>query len=93
MPVAGFWPGAEITHLPPFYNTRFTNSEVRNYFLPLDGIESEKQVISLIVEPLIDLYNGNQEGAAKKIEGSAITIANIEDPSFVSGILPVQPSP
>jgi len=87
--------GGEIKHTSPFYDTKFTKhncDEIRNYFLPLDVIESEERVILLIVEPLIELYNGNQEGAAKKIEGFAITIDNIKDPSFVSRISPVQSS-
>lgn len=56
---------------PKLYQTEYTDITITNYFLPLDKISSEAMVRELIVEPLIQMYEGKFEEGCKVIASSA----------------------
>jgi hypothetical protein len=73
-----------ITHDAPFYDTKFTKrgcSEILNYFLPLDAISSEEKIVSLVVEPLIQLFHGQKDAVIARIAAAAITVEQIKQPA------------
>jgi hypothetical protein len=72
----------------PFYKARFTGgwdcSETIGYFLPLVAVEDRKKLVSLVVEPCIQLFEGNRDAARSAVDGVALTpqhfISNYSNP-------------
>jgi hypothetical protein len=62
---------------PPFYTARFPTSwdcsEATGYFLPLVALEDRTKLLSLVVEPCLQLFKGNRDRARSAVEGVALT--------------------
>jgi hypothetical protein len=83
------WNAAKVIATPPLYNSHFTDavkwdaSEITNYFLSLATLSSEDKVVSLIVEPLVNLYGERTAATVEAIKHHAITL------EFIKGESPV----
>jgi hypothetical protein len=67
---------------PPLYKTVYANKDCREitfYLLPLDIINSEDAVVSLVVEPLLSLYKGEHETVVARVKDVAISVDQVKD--------------
>jgi hypothetical protein len=72
----------QLEHEAPFYTATFANSDFSKgigYFLRLDSLQDRSCLTSLIVEPCLELLNGNLDAAR-----SAITQIAVGDKEFFS---------
>ena len=72
---------------PPLYQSERKKSggavkRMTNYFLPLDALKSESEVVELIVKPLVSFHEVDQHAAANAIKGHAITVEQIRGDSM-----------
>ena len=87
---AGWWKaeGWKISPDPPLYHSEHKKpsgvvKRMTNYFLPLDALKSESEVVELIVKPLVSLHDGDQPAAANAIKRHAITVEQIRGDSMI----------
>jgi hypothetical protein len=67
----------EVECDPPFYKARFPSSwdcsEATGYFLPLVALEDREKLVSLVVRPCLQLFDGNRDAARSAVDGAALT--------------------
>jgi hypothetical protein len=71
---------------PPLYHTVYENKDCREitfYLLPLDVINSEDAVVSLVVEPLLSLYRGEHETVISRVKNVAISMEQVKETPIV----------
>jgi hypothetical protein len=80
---AGWYPEqlVKTSFTPPLYKTTYTNKDCREitfYLLPLDIINSENAILSLVVEPLLGLYKEEYETVVARVKDVAITVDQVK---------------
>lgn len=77
----------EAEYHTPFFTARFPKSsdcsELTAYFLELVSLEDRAKLISLVVQPCLDLFQDNLDAARSAVEGAAVTPKDfLADPSI-----------